>query len=231
MKWSILILTQPSRGAFLKRLQDRLMPQVKKRTSVQVLQRMFDPALDLGSNRQALLEEAEGDYVNFIDDDDLVPSDFVPTILPLLDGVDYIGFQLQCSIDGEKLPLTIHSLDYDGWSQDDKGYYRDISHINPIRRELALRAKMEGGFGEDQRWADRMRALGIVKTQHFIERIMYEYLYRSNKSETNPPSSPTRAFLTETPSENCPVCNATCVVLCGHGKGSGKRCTQCGYAF
>lgn len=235
-KWSILILTQPSREEFLKRLMTVLVPQTRKNgperfNQVEILTRTFDKSMELGENRQALIEKSHAEYINFVDDDDLVPSDYVPTILPLLDGVDYIGYRVQCTVDGQRMAPTFHSLKYGKWSQDAAGYYRDISHINPIRRELALMAKMSGGFGEDERWATALRATGQVRTEHYIDRVMYQYLYRSDKSADLPPPLPAFLPTAYSASDRCPRCGNTAIVPCGHGTGSSKRCTQCGFQF
>lgn len=229
-KWSILILTQPSREAFLARLQAVLRPQLEERPDVKVLIRYFNPAQDLGTNRQALLEEATGEYVNWIDDDDLVPADFVSRIYPLLDGVDYVGFRLQMFTDGQKQKPTFHSLCHKEWNGDEDGWYRDISHINPIRRELALAVPMSGGFGEDHRWADGLRALGIVKTEHYIDEVMYFYYFRNNKSD-QPALPASRSehpeWVTLQRRPICPECGSTATALAG----GMRRCNQCGASW
>ena len=119
--------------------------------------------------------------INFIDDDDLVPEDYVATILPLLDGVDYIGHRIQFYLDGALDRPIFHSLKYHGWTTVGGVHYRDISHVNPMRRELALAVPMEGGVAEDFRWAANLRATGLVKTEHYIDRAMYLYYFRTNK--------------------------------------------------
>lgn len=181
MKLEILCLTQPSRSEYLKRLRACIGPQLT--ADVRFTVRMFDPRLFLGVNRQWMIDESKAEYICFIDDDDLVADDYVSTILPLLDGIDYVGFELQCYIDGVPFSHTYHDLRCGGWHNDEKGYYRDISHLNPIRRELALLEPMEGGNAEDHRWADRMRATGKVRTQHMIPRVMYFYYSRSIKND------------------------------------------------
>lgn len=187
MKWSILILTQPSRKLFLARLMDVLRPQLENilgwARDVEVVAKEFDKRYSLGYNRQLMIDAARGEYVCFVDDDDLVAEDYVSRILPLLDGADYIGFQLQCYMDGAPFSRTYHSLKYDRWWNDEKGYYRDISHVNPIRRELALKAWMSGGHGEDSRWATDLRKLGVVKTENYVDDIMYHYLVRRVKND------------------------------------------------
>ena len=235
MKWQILILTQPSRDRFLQRLLAVLKPQVEELTDVEIVVRQFDRSMDLGRNRQAMIDSSTAEYICFVDDDDLVPFSYVPTIYPLLDGIDYIGFQVQLYVDGEKQRPTFHSLKYDRWWSDDSGYYRDISHLNPMRRELAIQAKMSGGFGEDQRWCEALAKLGIVKTEHYIDQVMYYYLFRNNKNDRDygRPTARVAPIMDSTAANfhavghrrpECPRCGSTC---CGMGGGM-RICNQCG---
>jgi len=188
MKWSILILTQPSRADFLCRLMERLSPQVARYPDVEIVTALFDKRFSMGKNRAMMIEAAAGEYVNFVDDDDLVAGDYVVSIRPLLDGVDYIGFLAKLYNDGIYCgKLSYHSLLYKGWFTNDYGYFRDISHLNPIRRVLAISGEMgdhEGLEFEDLMWARRLRSQGIVKTEHFIPRPMYFAYYRSDKTDS-----------------------------------------------
>jgi hypothetical protein len=181
-KWSILILTQPSRVRFLDRLLGVLKPQIEGHHDIELVIRSSDPdpLLPYGENCQQMREAAHGEYVNFVDDDDLVSRNYVGRILPLLDGVDYIGFKCAWTCDGRPHQPWFHSLKFPGVRGDASGVYRDISHFNPIRRELALHARMSGGSGADGRWAEAMRALGIVKTEHVIDEVMYYYFQISD---------------------------------------------------
>jgi hypothetical protein len=238
MKWELLILTQRGREGYLSRLQAVLKPQLEDHPDVKVTVRQFDPSMDLGTNRQLMREQSEGEYSNYLDDDDLVPASYVSTIYPLLDGVDYIGFHLQMYSDGEKQKPTFHSLQYKEWNADQDGYYRDISHLNPIRRELALAATMSGGHGEDERWSRALRELGIVKTEHFVHEVMYYYYWRSNKNDmptpgsqiprTDPvhPNNP-NYFPIGQRSILCPNCGSTAVGIAG----GMRNCNQCGHRW
>lgn len=175
MKWSILISTMPHRAKLLKRLLDVLLPQL--RPDMEVLAYCNRGEKTLGEYRETLTKEAMGEYVSCIDDDDLIPEDYVSTIYPLLDGVDYIGFKVKFTKNGVEQKPVIHSLEYNGWSDDENGYYRNISHLNPIKRELALKADFlhTKENGEDHYWA--VRVAPHVRTQHFIDREMYYYLH------------------------------------------------------
>jgi hypothetical protein len=175
MKWSIMVLTQPSREGYLYRLLLSLKPQVEAYSDqVELMIRECDYFLPVGDNRQIMRETCTGQYSNFIDDDDIVPSNYVETLLPLMDGVDYIGHDLERYDDGHYTDTYIHSLE------------NGISHINPIRTELALKGSMYGGFGEDRRWWNRLAELDCVKTEHYVPKTMYKYMYRSNKGDGPP---------------------------------------------
>lgn len=175
MKWSILILTQPSRAEYLKRLLKVLQPQVAAVQGVDIEIRYCDFNMSVGDNRQIMREGCAGEYSNFIDDDDLVPEDYVAKVLPLMDGVDYIGYNLQRVDNGSPTGVYVHSLDNG-----------EISHINPIKTSVALEATMYGGFGEDRRWWDKLKELNAVQTQNYLNEIMYFYLYRSDKNDGPP---------------------------------------------
>jgi hypothetical protein len=210
----------PTRKEFLEKLYLRLAPQLYSETRFTI--KMHDPELSLGTNRQKMREKSNAEYVCFVDDDDLVSPDYVARILPLLDGIDYVGFRVQAYENGIPLPgPTYHSLLCGGWfdktyADGTKSWHRDISHINPIKRELALAVPMYGGFAEDSRWAGDLRALGIVKTEHYIEDVMYHYLSRPNKTDGVSPGPVTAG--------TCPFCLSNSTIL-SHGN---MVCNKCG---
>jgi glycosyltransferase involved in cell wall biosynthesis len=180
MKWQILILTQESRRRLLQRLLATLVPQAIQ-DDVGIVISQCDRGMRLGENRQLMIDRASADYISFVDDDDMVATDYVEKIRPLLDGVDIIGFNVKCFKDNALIQVARHSLRYSGWYNDEKGLYRDISYMQPIRRQVALRSRIEGNFGEDFRWAQRLREIGCVKTEHYLDEVMYYYYYVSNK--------------------------------------------------
>lgn len=201
MRWQILIVTQPSRREMLSQLLSLLEPQLaalglNKFDQVDVLIHETHPNVhvpfpnaDIGDIREHVRKKSEGDYINFLDDDDLVAPNYVSSILPLLDGVDQVGFELEMYSGREKMAPVYHSLIHGNWTNPSNGrvgvgnaFCRDISHINPMRRELALQVPMSGGIGEDCRWAQAMR--GKVKTEHYIDTgPLYYYLWRPNKRD------------------------------------------------
>lgn len=187
--WTILIATLGQREERFKRLLTHLIPQVVGADGhVNVLAYWNNGERPLAEVRQALVEEADGTFVSFIDDDDLVAPTYVTRILPLLsEPIDYVGFRLQCYVDGAPLKPTYHSLRYKKWFDDVKGYYRDISHLNPVRRELALKVDFrKADPPEDVAWADQLR--GILKSEMYVDDVMYQY-YSSSVDSTWRPGS------------------------------------------
>ena len=230
VKWDILILTMPTRTEFLSRLKNELGGQIAARNyanpdDVRLVIKMHDPGISLGANRQKMREESDARYISAFDDDDWPAPNFIDRICLLLDGVDYVGFRVQAYEDDVPLPgPTYHSLLCGGWfdktyADGTKSWHRDISHINPIKRELALAVPMYGGFAEDSRWAGELRSLGIVKTEHYIEDVMYHYLSRPGKKDGVQPGPVTAG--------KCLFCESTSTVIFG-----GKIfCNACGNSF
>lgn len=175
INWSIGILTVPPRAEKLKELMGVLLPQVEKaKGKIQLIVLYNNFEKPLGDLRQQVVESAKGEYISFIDDDDMVPPDFCETILPHLNGKnDYIGFRVAFFNNGIRRKPVYHSLKYKDWSEDDEGYYRDITHLNPLKLSIAKQATFYGGSGEDVSWANQLR--GKAKKEHFIDREMYEY--------------------------------------------------------
>lgn len=183
-KWSILIATVGERADRFQRLLDALMPQVRKHQGrIEVVAYWNNFERPLGEIRQALVEDAKGEYISFIDDDDMVPEYYCDKVMDALKlDVDYVGWQMQLFNNGERAKPTYHSLSYPTWSEDELGYYRNISHLNPIKKSLALKESfiVQPGLPEDFSWAHRMTE--HVCTESYINQEMYFYLHSPDDS-------------------------------------------------
>lgn len=157
----------------------RLEPQIGDR-DIEVL--IADQDWPLSEKRQWCLDSAKGEYFCFIDDDDMVAENYVEAIYPLLDGVDYIGFQVQFYWDKEPWKPTFHSLRYGTHTieSDENGFYRGVSHLNPIRTVIARQGRYEGGYGEDNRWSAQVNP----ETEHYVDQVMYHYYFSPSTSLT-----------------------------------------------
>lgn len=196
--WTILIPTIGRRAPKLVLLVNELLEQAQRyEDHVSILAFYNNGERPLGQIRQALVEDAQSHYVSFVDDDDRVPTHYVEKVVEAIGDYaaqfeqwpDQVGWRMQHYSDGVPSKPTYHSLRFRSWWDDDKGYYRDISHLNPVRRELAL---MYGDFRrgdppEDVGWSDQMR--GHIKTEAYVpdEFVMYHY-YSSGDSTWRPGS-------------------------------------------
>lgn len=182
-KWDILICSVNERAEQLHALVKHLNKQITQQYSVNIIVLADNAEMSIGKKRNLLLEASDSEYVSFIDDDDMVTGDFIKTIYPKLTGVDYIGFELQHYWCGEKSKPTRHSLIFDTWGEEEGYYFRNVTHLNPIRRELAMLAKFpEKNCEEDIEWGQAIYNTGKVKTEHYIEKFMYHYYFDPDKS-------------------------------------------------
>lgn len=186
--WTILVATIGQRANRFERLLNQLMPQVDRHSGAVIVSALWNNGeRPLAEVRQDLLDHAQSEYISFVDDDDVLPNYFVDEVVKRLDGVDYVGWRMQCYYNGVTLKPTFHSLRYDHWWDDEIGYYRDVSHLNPVRTALAKQVSFRVGTPpEDVSWADRMR--GLLVTEHYVDQIMYHYHSSSADSTWHPGS-------------------------------------------
>ena len=84
-----------------------------------------------------------------------------------------------------KNPRTfIHSIKYDSWFEKDNVYYRCPNHLNPIRRDIAIRCKFpEKNFQEDLDWSLQIAQSGLLKYEEEITKPYYFYLFDPLKKD------------------------------------------------
>lgn len=183
-RWQILICSIYARHDQLVPLLRDLDRQAAPHAGAVEILVYRDDAGDhpIGHKRTRLVEAATAEHVCFIDDDDTVAADYVSRIIwALRSDPDYVGFVLELTVDGHERPNAYHSLRHQEWSEDLLGYYRNVSHLNPIRRSLALAGlPFEDRFGEDRAWAERVfeRARPRTEVMLFAPPV-YFYRYSS----------------------------------------------------
>lgn len=180
--WTILVATLGERRHLFGRLLDVLLPQTEPYGgAVRVLAWWNNGDPPLPVLRQRMVESVTSDYLCWVDDDDLVPDGYVAEVAAALASrPDYVGFRVQCFSSGKPWLVAHHSLAHGGWYAKRHRLYRDLSHINPIRADLARLADFSvvgAGEPEDRAWVAQLRATGKVRTEVLIDKIMYHYLY------------------------------------------------------
>lgn len=179
-KLSILIATVGSRTQSFLLLMSSLTRQIKRANlNIEVVALWNNGEKSIGDIRQKLLECARGEYVCFVDDDDTLSESYCDEIIKAL-GKDYVGFEVMMFNDGVQMPRVFHSIRYNNWSQDENGYYRGVTHLNPIKRSIALKGSFSGTAGEDERWSNAVRP--YVTTENYIDKPMYYYYHVSGRT-------------------------------------------------
>jgi len=135
----------------------------------------------IGFKRNKLLQRAKGDFVLWIDDDDRVSDNFIVNVM--------MGIELDrdcCSLKGvitenSRNPKTfIHSIKYKEYREFNGIYERFPNHLNCIRASIAKQFRFpETNHGEDTDWATQIFNSGLIKTEHWIDDVIYFYEYVS----------------------------------------------------
>lgn len=182
--WSVLIPTLASRRDKLRRVLDLLLPEAEKHGRVEVVGLHNNGEKPIADYRQALLEDARGKYISFVDDDDLVEPDYVPVIAAAMEtGVDYIAFWNQLYRDEARDPIpTWTGINYRSWYDEGFARIRDVTHINPARAELAKQCDFRAPSDGSEDWSYISQLRGLLQTQAVIERVLYHYYWTSSDS-------------------------------------------------
>lgn len=189
MKFSILICSLINRYSYLNRLLCKLKSQIKNYDNIEILINIDDGIKSIGQKRNELLEKAKGEYIAFIDDDDLVDKKYIDNIMGILSktDVDCIGFCGHMIIDNRNKHKFIHSIKYKKWFKKNGIFYRCPNHLNPIKREYAIKVKFDQiDMGEDKDYSEKI--IKFLKKEKFIDQIMYIYLYNSRKNRRKLPA-------------------------------------------
>lgn len=186
VKLSILICTIPERQPMFNELLHELGEQSKRANSM--IQILWDDSpkgtITIGRKRNNLLTKSLGDYICYVDDDDLVSPNYIEEIVKAIDkSPDCIGFEIACDMDGKKYNAA-SSMKYD-WTENVDGYkyVRSIYHKTPVKREIALKAMFpDKSFGEDYEYS--MRIKPFLSKEIFINKVLYYYNYKYENPQT-----------------------------------------------
>jgi glycosyltransferase involved in cell wall biosynthesis len=190
---------QRCRRHFLEKLLATLTPQVQAANNghvrVEILTCTDDgersarnprgTGLPIGIKRNRLVEQAQGRFVAFVDDDDQLSGDYVAKILRALDetpDATHCGIEGVMTWDGQNATRFVCSLANGPiWREPIinrvKVYLRPPNHLCPIKREIALRAPFPPkSFAEDKAYADAV--FPMLRREARVPGAIYFYLYR-----------------------------------------------------
>lgn len=180
MKLSILIPTLPERDRFLSRLRSILDKQLTP--DIEVLTDDRIRTTPTGTKRNDLISRSKGEYIAFIDDDDLISHDYIKNImLAIARNPDVVTFCGKITTNGVNPVDWVIKLGSDYITKDGK-YYRWPNHLSVMRRELIKDVKFENiWIGEDYKWSKIIHDRKILKSEVHIAKQLYFYEERTRK--------------------------------------------------
>lgn len=187
MKLSILVCSVLNRrNTFLPSILDELNKQTHDKTDVEVICVVDNKTRMLGIKRNDLVNMAQGDYITFVDDDDKLSPDYVSELLKAIDennGVDVINFIVNVSINDSGFKPCYYTVENKNDFNRDNSYHRLPNHIMCIKRQICIETPYKPIlYGEDSAFSKELAPK--IKTEHIISKILYEYHYNSNTTET-----------------------------------------------
>lgn len=182
MSLSILIPTLPERYVYLKRLQNILLPQLERHNEVVIHYNDAGKATTVGEKRNNLIARVQTDYHVFIDDDDIVSSNYVSKIVEATyKNPDVITFNGWMTTNGGNRKDFIIRVG-ERYEERRGVYYRFPNHIVPMKTSLVRHIKFPHvTMGEDYAFAKRVHDLRLLKTSVHIEDKLYHYDFRTRK--------------------------------------------------
>jgi cellulose synthase/poly-beta-1,6-N-acetylglucosamine synthase-like glycosyltransferase len=186
IKLSILIPTLVRREALFQKVYNELTRQrleLDKPTQVEIIFYRDTGKVSIGAKRNLLIKEAQGEYVCFVDDDDMVSPDYIRTILNgLKDNPDTVQLNGRITTNGLNPKRFEHSIKYVKYAEINGVYQRPPNHLNPIKKELVQDILFkEVNFGEDTDWALRVLATKRIKTEYSHTNLLYYYNFVPKK--------------------------------------------------
>ena len=187
MLLSILIPSLESRQDKYLSLVDSILDQVEKGYSnyVEIIPMMDRGEKSTGQKRNELIQMAKGEYVCFVDDDDEIANNYIDLVMEgIVKNVDCCSLRGIMTWDGSSPQIFEHSLKYDAYrtTANEIMYERYPNHLNVIKKSIAEQVKFREIFqGEDTLWANEIYAKGLIKSEHYIDSVLYHYKFITKK--------------------------------------------------
>jgi len=188
IKLSILIPVGPKHTEIYKEVRDKIIETtpVDQLEFVEILTDFRGSDISTGKKRHDLHQRAKGEYVWFIDADDMIEDYAMEEVLKGIEsGADVICFNGYMTTNGaNRVDWEIRlGHPYEAIRKDGKEYYlRHPNHISPMKRELALQVKFPNKMQrEDYDFAVQLLKAGILKTEYIIDKFIYYYNFQNPK--------------------------------------------------
>ncbi len=187
LKLSILVLsTHTRRNTFLPKSLDMIYGQLERsiyKDEVEVLYLIDNKCMTVGDKRNKLKSIASGEYIVFVDDDDIIIETYINDLIEaMIEKPDVISFDCQLNDNG-KIKNVFFSTYYLFNFKYDDNYYRIPNHLMCIKRNIFNLVQFKDiSLGEDNDVSLSLRPLLI--TEKKINKILYIYEFNWSTTET-----------------------------------------------
>jgi glycosyltransferase involved in cell wall biosynthesis len=183
---SILIptLQDAYRFRMLKRLNEVLDPQIAKyKDRVQKVVCDAGRSMSIGEKRNWLIANSSGDYIVYIDDDDMIPAFYLSEIFKAMeskpDVITFNGYYTHNRVGKKPFEIKLGN----GYHETKECFFRWPNHIVPIRRDAIKSVRFPHvREREDYLWSKEINDRKLLKTSVHIDKEMYWYDYIDPKN-------------------------------------------------
>ena len=197
MKLSILIPTLPQRKKMFNILRKNLTAQIdfvhSTHPSLGQVEILFDSSkkflkggLSVGAKRDALKCRATGEYLVFVDDDDMIAPNYLESILRLMESnPDIITFRslYKSSTYWGIVDMNLNHAENEQMN-DSTIVKRQPFHVCPIRTSIAQQHSFPD-INNAEDWGWMVKVLTDSKTQSHSDQILHQYNEFASVSEVN----------------------------------------------
>lgn len=156
-------------------------------TNVEILYYEDNKEATIGYKRNKLKDLARGTHLAYIDSDDRIGPNYFKRVFEGIEkDVDCCSLKGIITEDGNNPLIFEHSIKYKEYKTNPEGmmvrYERFPNHLNCIRSSIAKQFNFpEKNHGEDTDWATQIFKSGLIKTEHYIDEVIYYYDWISKK--------------------------------------------------
>lgn len=193
---SILIPVTPERSEMVQPLYAELKRQKEYMHSIhstlgeiEILvderERFLDGGPSIGKKREALVKRATGKYCCFVDSDDMIPGNYMESIVRACQyHADIITFKAFARL-ADYWAIIDMSIRYPPKEATPTGtVQRAPSLVCPVRISLAKQVPFDDtNYGEDSSWMNKI--LTRCKGEKHIDMILYEYRHGAHSEADN----------------------------------------------
>ena len=188
---SFLIPTIPGRETSLRNVVSMIHEKMKR--IAPELRYTIDIGFDnretsIGMKRQSLLEQANGKYLAFVDDDDEITDEYIEDLQKCIQG----GFHTMRLQGRMKQYTFVHSLDVKltdmmATTTDPPVFQRPPNHLNPMLADVAKLIHFKNAVhGEDLDWTISLFKSGFLETQYTSDASRIHYIYNLGDRTVHP---------------------------------------------